>query len=207
MRNSLLVGLAVAVATVLVVLLGGSLDLALEPVVLLGATTGAVVALVPDRTAFARLVTVILGAVAAWVGYAVRAAVLPDTVGGRTVALVVVLGLVTAIAALSRGRLPLWAALLGAGVFAGAYERVYAAAPPELLATSATALTSLALTMAAGFWAAALVHRPVAALPTEHPSEVVEDDSLDAELDELLSAPGYGRTDSPAPANDLENVR
>jgi hypothetical protein len=59
------------------------------------------------------------------------------------------LGLTLALA----GRLPLWAVLLGAGTFAGAYEPIYAAAPPEILSTSVSTATTVLLTSAIGFLA------------------------------------------------------
>src|SRR5690349_13875299 len=95
MRRTLVAGLVLALAAVLVVLVSSGLDLELESVALLGGALGAVVALVPDRTPLVRLSGFAGGFVAAWVGYVVRAALLPDTAGGRAVAV----GLVLALAA------------------------------------------------------------------------------------------------------------
>jgi hypothetical protein len=69
------------------------------------------------------------------------------------VGLVVVL--VTAVAVGTGGRLPLWATLLGAAAFAGAYEATYTAAPPEVTSTSVSVLTALLMTVVVGFLAAA----------------------------------------------------
>ena len=157
MRKTLLVGLVLIVAAVVVVLTSASLDLELEPVALLGVAAGAVVALVPDRTPFMRLAGFAGGFAAAWVGYLLRAAVLPDSAGGRAVAVAVVLGLAVAVSAVSFGRVPIWAALLGAAALAGAYEQTYAAAPPEVASTSVSAASVLLLTAAVGFLATAAV--------------------------------------------------
>ena len=83
MRKSLVAGLVLAVAAVLVVWVSSALDLELESVALLGAALGAVVALVPDRTPLIRLCGFFAGFVAAWIGYAMRAQFLPDSAGGR----------------------------------------------------------------------------------------------------------------------------
>lgn len=158
MRTSLLAGLSLALTTALAVLVSSWFDLQIESVALLGAAAGAVLALVPDTTPLARLGGALLGMVAALVGFVLRAAVLPDSAGGRAVAVVIVVMLCTAVAVLSFQRIALWAPLLGAAVFAGAYERVYAAAPPELPETSVSTLTAVLVSVAVGFlatvWAA-----------------------------------------------------
>ena len=85
-----------------------------------------------DRSAVGRVAAFAGGIAFALVGYAARALVLPDSDGGRAVAVAVVLLLVTLMATLTASRLPLWAGVLGAGSFAGAYDRVYTNAPAEL---------------------------------------------------------------------------
>lgn len=157
MRKTLLAGLVLTAAAVLVVVVSAMFDLELESVALLGAALGAVIALVPDRTPAVRLVGFFGGFVVALIGYFVRAGLLPDSVGGRAVAVGLVVLLCVAIAAASMDRLPLWTTLLGAAALAGAYEYTYAAAPPEVTSTSVTAATSLLFTVAIGFLAAALV--------------------------------------------------
>ena len=151
MRKELFVGLSLSVAALVVVLVSGALDLELESVALLGAAMGAVVGLVPDRTASVRMGGFIGGFAFAWIGYFVRAALLPDTTAGRAVAVAVTLLLCLGLTLALRGRLPLWAVLLGAGTFAGAYEFTYAAAPPEILDTSVSTATTVLLTSAIGF--------------------------------------------------------
>ena len=151
MRKELFVGLTLTVAALVVTWLGGVLDLELESVALLGAAMGAVAGLVPDRTAAARMGGFLGGFVIALVGYFVRAALLPDTTAGRAVAVAVVMLLCLGLTLALVGRLPLWAVLLAAGTFAGAYEFTYAEAPPEILDTSISTATTVLLTAAIGF--------------------------------------------------------
>ncbi len=151
MRKELFVGLTLTVAALVVTWLGGVLDLELESVALLGAAMGAVVGLVPDRTAGMRLAGFVGGFVIAWIGFFVRAALLPDTTAGRAVAVGLVMLLSLGLTLALVGRLPLWSVLLGAGAFAGAYEFTYAAAPPEIMDTSVSTATTLLLTAAIGF--------------------------------------------------------
>jgi len=157
MRRTLVAGLVLAAAAVLVVLVSSGLDLELESVALLGGALGAVVALVPDRTPLVRLAGFAGGFVAAWVGYVLRAALLPDTAGGRAVAVGLVVLLCVGITAASRDRLPLWTTLLGTAALTGAYEFTFAAAPPELASTSVSTATTLLFNVAVGFLAAAVV--------------------------------------------------
>jgi hypothetical protein len=96
------------------------------------------------------------GFVAAWIGYVIRATLLPDTAGGRAVAVGIVVLLCVATTAATMNRLPLWSTLLGTAALAGAYEFTYAAAPPELASTSVTTATTLLINVAVGFLAAAI---------------------------------------------------
>ena len=157
MRKTLLVGVVLTVAAVLAVVLSDMFDLKLDAVTLLGVTLGAVVALVPDRTPAMRLTGFAVGFVAVWVAYLLRAGVLPDSTGGRAFAVALVMVICVAVAALSMGRVPLWAALLGAAALTGAYEYTYTAAPAEVTGTSMTAVTSLLMTAALGFLVVALL--------------------------------------------------
>jgi len=188
MRKTVLAGVVLAVAAVVVVLLSSALDLQLESVALLGGALGAVIALVPDRGPAARLGGFAAGFVAAWIGYAVRAALLPDTAGGRAVAVGLVVLLCVGVTVVSRDRLPLWSTLLGTAALSGAYELTYAAAPPEFLSTSVSTATTLLLNVAVGFLAAALVaptgetRRPEGAEEEPQP----HDDPSSAKLDDFM---------------------
>lgn len=209
MRTSLLVGLSLALTAALAVLASSWFDLQIESVALLGAATGAALALVPDTTPLARLGGALLGVVASLVGFALRAAVLPDAAGGRAVTVALVVLLCTAVAALSFGRIALWAPLLGAAAFAGAYERIYAAAPAELPDTSVSTLTALLVALAVGFlattWAAPRTERGPRA-PYAEPRPRRDGDPRTeptTDLDTLLDRDASGSTTDAR----LENAR
>ncbi|QNN53031.1 hypothetical protein [Nocardioides mesophilus] len=155
MRKTLLPGLMLVLAAVLVMLLSAAMDLELESAALLGAALGGVLALVPDRTPLVRLGGFALGFVVAWVGYLVRAGLLPDSAGGRAVAVGAVVLVCVLIAVATQDRIPLWTLLLGTAAMAGAFEFSYAAAPPEVASTSLTAATTVLFNVALGFLAAA----------------------------------------------------
>lgn len=157
MRSTLLSGAVLTVASILVIVLSSGLGLDVESVALMGAGSGAVVALVPGRSPGLRLVGFLAGFALSWVGYLVRAGFLPDTTTGHALAVGVVVALCTVAAALSRERLSLWTLLLGAAVLAGSYETTYIEAPSQVLRTSASSSTSVLLAFAFGFFAAALV--------------------------------------------------
>jgi hypothetical protein len=157
MRRTLLAGVVLAVAAVLLVLISDGLGLDLESLALFGGALGAVVGLVPDRTPLARLGGFAAGFSISWIGYILRAALFPDTSGGRAVVVGVVVLLCVGVTAVSAGRLPLWCVLLGTAAMTGAYEFNFADAPPEVLSTSLSTATGLLLNVAVGFLAAALV--------------------------------------------------
>ena len=185
MRKSIFAGLGLALSAALVMWLSAVFDLELESFVLLGAAVGAAVALVPDRSPLFRFLGFAAGFVAAWLGFFMRAALLPDTAGGRAVAVGLVLLLCVLAVALSAGRLPLWATLLGTAAMVGGYEYTYAAAPPEVATTSVSAATSLLFCVAVGYLVAATVApyagTRAAATPTDS-----DDDHPPATFDELM---------------------
>lgn len=154
-------GTVLALVAGLIVLLAPALGTEVQGVALLGAAVGGTLGLVPDRSPAARVGGFLVGFVAAWAGYLVRAAVLPDAPSGRAVAVVLVVLVCVGVTAATRRRLPLWAHLLGAGALAGAYEAAYTADPANVAATSPTAASAVLLTAAAGFLATALL-APVA---------------------------------------------
>jgi hypothetical protein len=153
----LLTGGVLTIAAVIIVVLSSGLGLDVESVALMGASSGAVIALVPHRTPQARLIGFLVGFVASWIAYPIRAGVLPDTAGGHSIAVALVVVICTAVAALSRGRIPLWSTLVGAAAMAGSYEATYLQAPSQVLSTSTASSTSVLLAVGFGFFAAALV--------------------------------------------------
>ena len=165
MQKTIIGGLVLVLATGLTVWVGEGLDLEVESVALLGVASGAIVALVPDATLSRRLAGFALGFVAAFVGYLVRAALTPDTSGGRALAASLIVLLCVGVVAISVGRLPLWSTLLGAASLAGAYEYTYAQAPTRVLDTSVSGATALLLCVAVGFLVSAMTTDPRPAVP------------------------------------------
>ncbi|MDT0163976.1 hypothetical protein Q9R32_00220 [Actinotalea sp. AC32] len=155
--SQLLAGVALAVAAALTVVVSGLVGPEVLGVALLGLAVGGALALVPAATPARRAGAFALGLLAAWAGYLLRAVALPDATSGRTVAVVAVVALCVVVAVASGGRLPLWAALLGAGAMAGAYETAYAANPTAFLSTSPAQATAVLVAAGLGFVAAALV--------------------------------------------------
>lgn len=151
MRNRLIAGAVLAIAAALLVWVGTAIGMDLEAAALLGGALGAAVALIPDRSPWVRLGGFVVGFVLAWVGYAVRATMLPDTSSGRAVAVFLTVLACVVVTAATLDRLALWSLLLGAAALAGAYEFTYAAAPPEFLSTSMDTATTLIFAVAVGF--------------------------------------------------------
>ena len=184
MRRTLSAGLVLALAAVIMTLLSDVLDLGLESVALLGLALGAVVAFVPDATAGRRLAGFLVGFVIALLGYFVRAGFMPDTSAGRAVAVGVVVMVCAGAVALSTGKLPFWAVLLGTAGLSGAYELTYAAAPPEIVDTSVSTGTSLLLAVAVGFVVAGLVSGDRA--DRKHATDAAATTHDDTELNEMM---------------------
>lgn len=157
MRRHALPGLVLAALAALLVLLSDALGLDVEGVALLGAALGAVVGLVPDRSPAQRVGAFGVGFAAAWVGYLLRAAFLPDAASGRAVAVLVVLLVCLVVAGTTAGRLPLWATLVGAAAMVGSYESAYTLDPSSFVSTSPASATAVLVCAAGGFLATVLL--------------------------------------------------
>ncbi|ADG73193.1 hypothetical protein Cfla_0274 [Cellulomonas flavigena DSM 20109] len=196
MIRHVLAGVFLAVLATLTVLLSGVLGAEVQGVALLGAALGGALGLVPDRTPAQRAGAFAAGFAAAWIGYLLRAALLPDAPSGRAVAVLVVVLVCLAVGAGTGGKLPLWATLLGAAAMAGSYEAPYAADPSGFATTSPVHATAVLLTAGAGFLATALLG-PVVQVDreTERRREVAERDVR--HLQPVGAAPAEA---APAPA-------
>ena len=195
MRKALLPGALLAVAAAVIVLLGGWLGDDLQHFALLGAALGGVIGLAPHRPAWGKLAGFAGGFVLAWVGFALRAAVLPDSAGGRAVAAFLVILACVLLCAVSSGRIPLWSALVGAAAIVGAYETTYTSAPSQFLTESPTAATTILFAAALGFLAttaladalpgtegAGIEAAPAQAAPVWQPERDADTASFDAVL-------------------------
>lgn len=131
---------------------GGVLGLDEIRSALLGAAIGATLGLVPGKdSSYARVVGFVVGFALAWIGYALRAGVLPDTGSGRGIAAFLVIIILTGICAATMGWMPLWAGLLGISAIAGAYEFAFGLDPTAFTSQSVTAATTVLLAASVGF--------------------------------------------------------
>jgi hypothetical protein len=146
MRRTVLGGILLALGVIALAAVSGLI--ALDPIwpVVLAAAVG----LVPGGEAMTRVGAFIAGAAAAWVAFALRAAVLPDLSVAPGIALGVAIAIVTAVALASVGRLPLWAGLAGIAAMSGMYEMAFRAEPAAFLSESFVAVTSVVLAGALG---------------------------------------------------------
>ena len=185
MRRSLIAGLVLAVFAALIIGLGELFGLDLQHVALMGAALGGVLGLVPHSHALGKLGGFAVGFVLAWIGFALRAALLPDSAGGRAAAAFLVVALVAVACSLSAGRLPLWSGLLGAAAIVGAYEETYTNAPSQFLTEAPTAATTVLFAVALGYLATSLVAEglgaaaPAATTPTTTTTARDESEGLD----------------------------
>jgi hypothetical protein len=169
----MIAGAILAAAAALLVAFGDVFDLDASRFALLGAAVGAVLGLVPSRLPAERAAAWAVGFVVAWLGYAARLALLPDTSAGRAVAAAAVVLAVAAVAALSLGRLPLWAGLLGVAAMTGAYEVTATQDPTAFGTDSVSAATTVALAASVGFLVTSLMVRvvPAPVAPAEPPPD------------------------------------
>ena len=172
--RTLVAGSALAITAAALADHGAIFGADLPKVALLGAAAGAVLGLVPDRSPAARLGGFLTGFGGAWIGYALRAGVLPDIPMGRAIAAVVVVSIVTAVATATANRLPMWAGFVGVVTLLGSYETTFAATPTSFVSDSMTAVTTSLLAAALGFLVAVLASgvaespQPTAAAPGDH---------------------------------------
>lgn len=178
MNSSLAIrGAFLALFGALTIGLGHLFGLELDQVTLLGVALGGVVGLVPDRSPTERIIGFAGGFVIAWIGYAIRAAILPDTSVARAIVVFAVIFVAMLIALASGSRLPLWSFLVGSAAMVGAYEQTYADSPSLFLTDSPTAATTVLLAAAMGLVGTVLLGQEIASRrdaerDAQHSSEV-----------------------------------
>lgn len=186
-------GLVLAVVAALVADHGGHLGDAFARAALLGAALGGVLALVPARPV-GKAIGFVLGALFALVGFALQAQLLPDVPMGHAVDAAAVVLLATAVAAASRGRLSLWAQLLGIAGMVGAYATTFALSPTTFLSDAPTAASAMLLASAVAFVVLSLLDASMesSADPSSAtaPGEAPADDPGDAGLEVVGAADG-----------------
>jgi hypothetical protein len=135
MKKIVVGGLLLIVVTALALLLGSALDIPLGGILFTGGI-GVVLGIIKQGGPVARIVGFVIGFLLAWVAFGLQAALLPQTVGSQIVAAVIVLAIVTAIAALSRDKVPFWSLLLGTATMVGAYQTAFELTPQNFLTES-----------------------------------------------------------------------
>ncbi len=172
-------GAVLALVAAVLAFAGGALGIDTLWPVLLAAAVGLAAA---SALSIGRAAAFVGGALIGWVAMALRAGLLPDTVGSQ--ALVVVLGIlvITGVAAATSDLAPMWAGLAGYVVFAAYYEPIYAADPTAFVAESASAIVTVLLASAFGF-AAALLGDLVASLMSASTTQATTSpEAMDAEV-------------------------
>lgn len=132
------VGSAIGITTIWPVLLGVAVGLAVWPLSL------------------GRVGAYVLGAVIGWVAMAAYAGFLPQVGFSRALTVLLGVGLLAVVAALSADLVPFWAGLIGYAAFAGLYEPMYAESPTLFLSESPAALLTVLLAGAVGLAIAGL---------------------------------------------------
>jgi hypothetical protein len=156
MKRTVFGGLALCLAAAFAVYLGDALDLGL-PNPLLGISIGGVLALAPGLHRVARLVGFIIGGGLALVGYGLNAQFMPQNSAGISLTAIFTIGLGTAAAALSFGRIPLWSVLLGIAGFTGAYDYTYSDKPYDFLNSAVASPVGMLVVFGIGYVTGALI--------------------------------------------------
>ncbi len=195
MRKTLILGAAAAIIAWGLITVGGAMGLGYQNV-LVGLGAGMVLGLVRDSSPAARAGACLIGFVVMVVFYLLRAGFLPVGTAGLQVSIAGTIIVLTIIAALTRGRLRLWAMLLGAVVFAGLYDAALAA-PWFIFTQLPAAATTGLVTMSVGFLIALLaelLHVPEkkdpAGLPTPDPDGYPQPAQVNAGLTVLDGSDG-----------------
>lgn len=133
MGRTFFAGLAVFGAAAIALLVDGLLDLGLGNV-MFGIAIGAVLGLSRSGSPIGKIGAFVFGIFIAFVGYALRALLLPSSTGGLLLYMAIVIIIVAGVCALTKNRMPLWAGFLGVATVIGVYETMFLAAPQNLLA-------------------------------------------------------------------------
>jgi hypothetical protein len=108
------------------------------------------IALAAGPAVASRIGAVALGTVVGFFAMALQAGFLPQSAASTAIAIVLAIGILTLVAALSQGLLPLWAGLAGYALFVGYYAPTYAESPTTFLADAPVALVTVLLAAGVG---------------------------------------------------------
>lgn len=108
------------------------------------------IALAAGPAVASRIGAVALGSVVGFATMAIGAQFLPQTSLADAIEVILAIALLTVVAALTRGLLPLWAGLAGYGLFVGYYFPTFDASPTTFLADAPVALVTVLLAAGVG---------------------------------------------------------
>lgn len=143
MGKTFVQGLVIIAAGIVALLLNQLLNLGLGSITF-GLAVGGILGLVSDGGPVGRVGSFVVGMIVAMVLFVLTVLLLNATFLGQTITILIGIGLITVICALTGGRLPLWAGLLGAVLVLGAYGQVFVANPAGIL-TDLPQYTTMAL--------------------------------------------------------------
>ncbi len=184
MGKTFVQGLVILAAGIVALLLNQLLNLGLGSITF-GLAVGGVLGLVSDGGPVGRVGAFVVGMIVTMILFVLSILVLNTTFVGQVLTVVIGLGLITVICALTGGRLPLWAGLMGAVLVAGAYSTAFAANPAGILTELPQYTTQALVPCALGFLAAVFVADKVSA-----------NTGVDEKFDEVAASAGV--TQQPA---------
>ncbi len=132
MGKTFVQGLVIIVAGIVALILNQLLNLGLGSITF-GLAVGAILGLVSDGGPVGRIGAFVVGIIVAMILFVLSVLLLNTSFAGQVITILIGIGLITIICGLTAGRLPLWAALLGSVLVAGAYSQAFAANPAGIL--------------------------------------------------------------------------
>ena len=163
-------GLVLALFAMGIYMLQDELGTAAIAYTVLGLAIGAIVGLLPHADPVARLMGFTLGLLLAFASYVVRGGFLPYTKWWSAVVVLVLLAIITGIAALFRSSTWFVSMLLGAGILYGTVELAFQAAPSAYLAASALAFLSILFSFGIGYMVSAVLGLKLVPASRAHPA-------------------------------------
>ena len=200
MRHTWVVGLTMAVLVVVVAAVGQAMSLNLQNIVY-GVGAGAVLGLAGPGGPIGRCIGFVIGLVAAIAYFLLRLAALPPTWLGAALASIVVIIILTVVSSVTKGKVPMWAPLLGAVSMVGAYNTAFNTTPWLLQTQIVTVACNLLLSAAVGFLIAILVE-----LERNHRKTAAEEAAASAEAESIDSGGVLVSAGASAPATEPENA-
>lgn len=168
MIRTVLGGAVLAVFAGLLAVGGDAIGITTVWPVLLAAAVGIAAA----GGAAGRVGGLLAGAVVGFVAMALLAGFLAQTAASNALVVVLAVVVLTLLAALTRGAVPLWSGLAGYVAFVGLYEPIYEAAPTAFMTDAPVALGTIIVATGVGALAAMLAQAGASAVSSADPLAV-----------------------------------